>query len=235
MCACAPERSARRRSSVNGCVPLEHLSGRAGLLARALRGLRTCDECAFHSAGSSGDLPDLHGFQSPSTLSLLLDTVVGWRSGARRLARPSAKRIRRTTGPDPTETLPSAGCDWPRAMLGGAGQQRRREGAETQMTQLLTERAQGGRPRGIDDARRSCGAVPPCAWPGVAWRRHGWSTCQAPKPKPARGYPCGCARAKSRQCTVPVGTAAARGCFACEEAWSRLLCELCVYSCRVPW
>jgi len=53
-----------------------------------------------HPLCSSGDLPDLHGFQSPSTLSLLLDTVVGWRSGARRLARPSAKRIRRTTGPD---------------------------------------------------------------------------------------------------------------------------------------
>ena len=34
---------------------------------------------AFHSAGSSGDLPDLHGFHNPSTLSLLLDTVVGWR------------------------------------------------------------------------------------------------------------------------------------------------------------
>ena len=35
------------------------------------------DECAFHSAGSSGDLPDLHGAHEPSTLSLLLDTVVG--------------------------------------------------------------------------------------------------------------------------------------------------------------
>ena len=46
----------------------------------------------FHSAGSSGDLPDLHGFQSPSTLSLLLDTVVGWRSGARRLARDYGDR-----------------------------------------------------------------------------------------------------------------------------------------------
>ena len=40
---------------------------------------RQCDECAFHSAGSSGDLPDLHGAHRPSTLSLLLDTVVGWR------------------------------------------------------------------------------------------------------------------------------------------------------------
>ena len=38
-----------------------------------------CDECAFHSAGSSGDLPDLRGAHEPSTLSLLLDTVVGWR------------------------------------------------------------------------------------------------------------------------------------------------------------
>ena len=36
-------------------------------------------ECAFHSAGSSGDLPDLHGACEPSTLSLLLDTVAGWR------------------------------------------------------------------------------------------------------------------------------------------------------------
>ena len=34
------------------------------------------------------------GAHRPSTLSLhLLDTVVGWRSGARRLARPSAERM----------------------------------------------------------------------------------------------------------------------------------------------
>ena len=32
---------------------------------------------------------------------LLFDTAVGWKSGARRLARPSAERIRRgSTGPD---------------------------------------------------------------------------------------------------------------------------------------
>ena len=37
------------------------------------------DECTFHSAGSSGDLSDLHDFHNPSTLSLLFDTVVGWR------------------------------------------------------------------------------------------------------------------------------------------------------------
>ena len=42
-------------------------------------GVRIIDECAFHSAGSSEDLPDLHGVCEPSTVSLLLDTVVGWR------------------------------------------------------------------------------------------------------------------------------------------------------------
>ena len=36
----------------------------------------------------------------PSTLSHLLDTVVGWRLGARRLARPLAERIRRRIGQD---------------------------------------------------------------------------------------------------------------------------------------
>ena len=75
-------------------------------------------ECAFHSAGSSGDLPDLHGFHNPSTLSLLLDTVVEWRSGARRLARPSAERIRGTTGPD--DRLCHRRAAIGRAVLGGS-------------------------------------------------------------------------------------------------------------------
>ena len=50
---------------------------------RAFKSGRSPDDigaCAFHLAGSSGDLPDLHGFHNPSTVSLLLDTVVGWRS-----------------------------------------------------------------------------------------------------------------------------------------------------------
>ena len=55
---------------------------------------------------------------SPSTLSLLLDTVVGWRSGARRLARPSAERIRRTTGPD--DRLCHRRAAIGRAVLGGS-------------------------------------------------------------------------------------------------------------------
>ena len=85
------------------------------------------------SAGStSGDLPDLHGFHNPSTVSLLLDTVVGWRSGARRLARPSAESASASVPHDTRQ------AQTPVSAIGGLlrlaaprarWQQRRREGA----------------------------------------------------------------------------------------------------------
>ena len=50
--------------------------------------------------------------------AILLDTVVGWRSGARRLARPSAERIGRTTGPD--NRLCHRWAAIGRAVLGGS-------------------------------------------------------------------------------------------------------------------
>ena len=50
--------------------------------------------------------------------SAILDTVAGWRSGARRLARPSAERIRRTTGPD--DRLCHRRAAIGRAVLGGS-------------------------------------------------------------------------------------------------------------------
>jgi len=66
----------------------------------------------------SGSTADFHDASHPSTVSLLLDTVVGWRSGARRLARPSAERICRTTGPD--DRLCHRRAAFGRAVLGGS-------------------------------------------------------------------------------------------------------------------
>ena len=106
-------------------------------------------------------------------MSLLLDTVVGWRSGARRLARPSAERIGRTTGPD--NRLSHRWGAIGRAVLGGSSvgaRVREDRGRDqlfvTQMTELFTTRAvshsSGTQPAAVPQPARARACVERRKW-----------------------------------------------------------------------